>query len=59
MSAKVMSLQKALVTLMTSIRFDFGMNGQDVLGKVMFSGKLMSANCTLKSFSFLVNGLYI
>ena len=53
--AKVVALQKALVTLLTTIGFDFGMNRQNVFGKVVFSGELMCAHLAFELFPFLMH----
>jgi hypothetical protein len=55
MGAKVVALQKALVTLLTTIGFDFGMNRQNVFGKVVFSGELMCAHLAFELFPFLMH----
>lgn len=54
-SAQVVALQKALVTLVAPVGLDFGMHGQNVLGEVMLSGELMGAHLALEGLLFLVH----
>ena len=55
MRAEVMTLQKALIALIATVGFDFGMDCQDVFRQVVFSGKLMRAHLAFKLFALFMH----
>ena len=54
MGAEVVALQEALVALVATIGFDFGVDCQNVFGKVVLPSKLVSIYLTFKLFPFFM-----
>ena len=53
--AEMMALQEALVTLVTAVWLDFGVNGEDVLGKVVLASELVRADGAFECLPLLMN----